>query len=354
MSAPTPPHARGASSNGAGVSRRSVVRQVAHLGLGAGIAAVLAGCGVRLDLPQPAPPVPTRRRAPDEALLVAVAADLRGLVDAERAMVRAGSGGSRGSGGSGGSVIPSLLRLHERQLTVVTGRLTNAGVPTAEITASAKTAVGPTATGSTTPTGSSGTPSAVTPANTAAATPRTTAQLAARLDDLQPGDYDALASAGAPTRVLLTSAYAARLAGSVRLGRDLPLSATPSPARERIVERTRPLVYALEVVAAQSQGGQRERALDSVSRLRALEVEAAAASTSAPTGWALPFPVTTPDAARRLAVHSLGSAIAAIEDVVGAAHTGATLADVARWSARVQAVAVPWSLPLVPFPGSDA
>lgn len=348
MSTPTPPHARGASSNGAGVSRRSVVRQVAHLGLGAGIAAVLAGCGVRLDLPQPAPPVPTRRRAPDEALLVAVAADLRGLVDAERAMVRAGSGGS------GGPVIPALLRLHERQLTVVTGRLTNAGVPTAEITASAKTTVGPTATGSTTPTGSSGTPSAVTPANTAAATPRTTAQLAARLDDLQPGDYDALASAGAPTRVLLTSAYAARLAGAVRLGRDLPLSATPSPARERIVERTRPLVYALEVVAAQSQGGQRERALDSVSRLRALEVEAAAASTSAPTGWALPFPVTTPDAARRLAVHSLGSAIAAIEDVVGAAPTGATLADVARWSARVQAVAVPWSLPLVPFPGSDA
>ena len=58
-------------------------RRLFVLGGGAAALALLVDRGVRVDLPQPPPPVPTRRPAPDEDLLLSAVADLTHLVDAE-------------------------------------------------------------------------------------------------------------------------------------------------------------------------------------------------------------------------------------------------------------------------------
>ncbi|MEO7754456.1 MAG: hypothetical protein ABIS35_13685 [Terracoccus sp.] len=301
------------------VSRRGVV---AAATLGA--VTVLAGCGLRLDLPPDPAPTPTRRPAPDERYLLSVIADLRDLVVSERRLV---------ASGAAGTVVPTLLPLHERQVAVLVGRLTNDGVPTTAIPTSVPTA-GPTGAGAATP-----------------------AQLATRLAALTPADWTDLAAASAATRELVAAAYGTRLAGAELLGRAVAVPATPSPAGPALVDRTAPLVYAFEVVAAQSTGKTRERALVTLSELRRLleDVSSVAGATpDLPGGWALPFPVTTPEGAARLATRTLSTAVAAATDAAGQSPTGATLEDVARWSARVQSLATTWGVPLVAFPGTTA
>ncbi len=307
------------------VSRRRFVLVVA---LGAGSA--LAGCGVRLDLtPEPAP-TPTRRPAPDEPYLLAVIADLRDVIASERRLV---------DEGRAGKVATALVPLHERQLAVLVGRLTNDGVPTSVITA------GPTG-GGTTPPG---------PGTEAATTP---AQLASRLADLSAADWADLAAASAATRDLVAAAYGMRLAGAALLGGPVPVPDTPSPRRAALVARTAPLVYAFEVVAAQTTGQERDRALGTLSALRRLLVDVTRPQGGGPDlpdvpgGWALPFPVTTPEDAGRLATQTLSAAVDAATDVVGPAPTGPTLEDVGRWSARVQSLATAWGVPLLAFPGT--
>lgn len=343
-----------------GVARRTVLRSLGCCGLATMVAWPLAGCGLRLDVAPPTAPAPTRRRAPDEALLIAVVRDLTEIVAAERALV---------SSGAGGRVIPTLLRLHDAQRRTLIGRLTNDGVPTTEITAvgGARPSGMPStsvARAGARPGGAPGAaPGAVSDAVPGAASgagarpgspPRTTSQLADRLDSFTDADWAAVAGATAATRGVLTAAYAARLAGAVRLGRPVPVTVTPSPVREALLARTRPLVYAFEVVAAQTSAGQRRRALATLARLRLLEKELAAKSTSTslPAGWALPFPVTTPDAAQRLATHVLSAAVSATVAVTGPSPTARTLEDAARWSARVQAAGVDWGLALTAFPGA--
>ncbi|MEP7333449.1 MAG: hypothetical protein ABI692_15325 [Terracoccus sp.] len=324
MSAPPPPALgddhRGPSVNG--VPRRSLLRLAARgvvaAGLAGSAAGSISGCGLRLDLPEPPPPAPTRRPAPDEALLVSVIAQLSQIVTAEKAIAA-----DRAVGGA--TTVSTLLRLHREQATVLTGRLTNDGVPMKLITA----------------------PSPSRPA------PRSTTELAARLDSLGPSDWAGLAVATTPTRELLISAYSLRLAGAVLLGRTVGVPAPPSPAREALLARTRPLVYAFEVVAAQSSGGQRRRAVATLKSLQNLEEEVAAGSNTAPTGWSLPFPVTTANAASRLATQVMSAAVASLVAVAGSNPTAASLRDSATWSARVQSLAVDWTVPLTAFPGTD-
>ncbi len=174
------------------VSRRGVV---AAATLGA--VTVLAGCGLRLDLPPDPAPTPTRRPAPDERYLLSVIADLRDLIGSERRLV---------ASGAAGTVVPTLLPLHERQVTVLVGRLTNDGVPTTAIPTAGPTGAG------------------------AATTP---AQLATRLAALTAADWTELAAASAGTRELVAAAYGTRLAGAELLGRAVAVPATPSPARTR-------------------------------------------------------------------------------------------------------------------------
>ncbi len=325
MSAPPPP-ALGSDHRAPpvdGVPRRSLLklaaRGVVAASLAVSVTGSLSGCGLRLDLPEPAPPVPTRRPAPDEALLVSVIADLSQIVTAEKAIA------ADLSRGPAATTVSTLLRLHREQVVVLTGRLTNDGVPTKMITA----------------------PSPSRPA------PRSTTELAARLDSLGGADWAALAGATPSTRALLTSAYSLRLGGADLLGRAVAIPTPASPVREALLARTRPLVYAFEVVAAQSAKSQRSRAVATLKRLTSLEEAVAAGSTTAPTGWSLPFPVTTAGAASRLATQVMSAAVASLVDVAGPSPTAASLRDSATWSARVQSLAVDWSVPLTPFPGTD-
>lgn len=320
MNAPSP------SVAVADVSRRSALQYAVRGVVAAGLALTAGGCGLRLDLPQPEPPVPTRRRAADESLLVSVIRDLNQVVAAEKMLVTGGTGsaGPRVSGNAKADVA-TLLTLHSKQVEVLTGRLTNVGVPLAEITAQPAPPL----------------------------KPLSVPALATDLTSFDADRWEALVTATVTGRELLLSVYSVRLAGAVLLGRAVPMPKGASPAREGIVARTRPLAYAFEVVAAQSTGGQRQQAVSTLRRLQTLESEVVAGSTSSPTGWALPFAVTTPSAARRLATHVLSAAANSLVEVVGAAPTAASLQDAATWSARVQALGTDWSLPLTPFPATD-
>lgn len=318
-------------------------RRLFVVGGGAAALALLVDRGLRLDLPPPPPPVPTRRPAPDEALLLSAVAALTRLVAAETEVL---------SGPGAGATVRRLRAVNREQLRVLRGRLTNAGVPTTVIDAAAARPAPPTASTDT----STGTPapgSSPTSALPAADDPvRTREDLAARLDALGPSEWTALASASATTRDLLAAAYAQRLAGAVLLGRDVPVLDSPSPVRPDIVARTQPLVYAFEVVAAQSTGEQRRSAVSTLAVLSRLEVAVSGTTSTTPAGWALPFPVTSAADARRLATVTLASAVGAGPELAGANPSPASLEDVARWSANVQALAVDWELSLTAFPGA--
>ena len=323
-------------------------RRLFLVGGAAAALALLADGGLRVDLPQPAPPPPTRRKAPDEDLLLDVVGDLQVLVDGETAVL-AGSGAS--------ATVRRLRTVQREQLRVLRGRLTNAGVPTAVIADAIATArAGSPASGSK-PTSATGTP---TPASTTTATAtrstspriRTKAQLAAALDSLEAADWERVARATPPTRELVAAAYGVRLAGAVLLGRDVDFGA-PSPARSAIVARTQPLVYAFEVAAAQSRGDTQSRAADTLAELGRLGVSLSSPTGSEPSGWALPFPVTTPAEARRLATDVMQTAVHAATDAAGPSPTGASLEDVGRWSGHVQALATRWGVPLTAFPGAS-
>ncbi|AXG13724.1 DUF4439 domain-containing protein [Intrasporangium calvum] len=298
-------------------------RRLLLIGGGAAVLAVLVDRGLRLDLPQPPPPVPTRRPAADEALLVAVVRDLDELL---RTWPRA----------SRPTALKGIRGLVQQQRRVLAGRLTNDGVPTDEITA-------PPTIPPTTPT------PPTTSADTAPVQHLTVARLAQLLASLPAGHLKATTSATDGARELLTAAYGGLLTGAGLLGEDvLPASGT-SPVRSQLAERTSPLVYAFEVVAAQSSGGQRRRALTALDRLRALERAVGRAEAS--SGWSLPFAVTDDKSADRLADLVLGRAIGALGDVLPAVPTPEAVDDVARWLAVVQLAAVDWGRDLVAFPG---
>lgn len=300
-----------------GEGRGTPSRRLVLLG-GAGSIALLAGCGLRLDLPQPPPPVPTRRPAADESLLLAVLTDLAGLVTA--------AGQALAADDTDASTLRTVRSVLRSQLTVVRGRLTNAGVPTRTVDAAARAVPG-----------------------TAAV--RSASALASRLDAVGAAQWQSVAAASADTRRLLTTAYAARLASGVLLGGDVALSA-PSPARPAVVARTQPLVYAFEVVAAQSSGRQRRTAETTLESLTRLEAAVSGPGTNLPAGWSLPFPVTSSADASKLATHTLSAAVETTASLAGTSPTAAALEDVARWSAHVQALATRWDLPLTAFPGA--
>jgi hypothetical protein len=327
-------------------------RRLLVLGGASGVLIALSGCGLRLDLPQPPPPVPTRKPAPDERFLLSVIKDLRSLVRAA---------GTLEPRGEARRLVRETVAVQRRQIAVLTGRLTNAGVPTAEITAATAptpAARASTATSAATPSRTPNATSNATSSASAGAAPeaaavRSVADLAAVLASIAPDRWRALAATTPGTRDLVLSAWSSRLASAVLLGASVNPTAKPSAARPRIIEQTSPLVYGFEVAAAQSTGQRRARAIATLDALRRLDLAVAGAATSTPGGWALPFPVTTPAEAQRLATHLLGTAVDAIFDVGGPKPDGPALDDTARWSGRVQSLAVDWGMPVAPFPGTS-
>lgn len=327
---------------------RHTPRRVVLTGLGAAALALLVDRGLRLDLPQPPPPVPTRRPAPDESILLPAVADLREVVDATSSLVAARPNDA---------LAARLEKLFAEQLRVLTGRLTNAGVPSEVIDAATPRPAAPATATTTGSPATTGTPSPTSSATgrppTSPRPPRTRAELARRLDRITAADWAAAAGATTRTRELLSAAYGMRLASARLLGREVPLADTATPARPAMAAQTLPLVYAFEVVAAQSADSVRERALGTLDDLHVLAREVSGPDTADPGGWALPHPVTTPAEARRLATEVMRSAVASQVDVAGAKPTATVLEDVARWSAAVQSLATDWSVPLTAFPGTE-
>ncbi|HET8594204.1 MAG TPA: hypothetical protein VFM07_03085 [Intrasporangium sp.] len=305
---------------GATVSRRAVV---AGLFASAGL---LAGCGLRLDLPQPAPPTPTRQQVPDETLLVGFVRDLRDVVAVGEQLPKADQSREQ---------VKEALRVLRDQASVLTGRLTNEGVPMAAIDGGPPTSAAGSAT--------SGPPSGLTRFRSALA--------------LLPSDrWQSLATASPTSRPVLLSATSARLAAAVRLGASVPIpQAGPQAVHKALVERTAPLVYGFEVVAAQSDGAARKTALATLDALRLLlaEVGPVVPGPALPGGWQLPYAVTRPEAAARLAHDVLVRAIDGTTTILPVSPPAPALAEVAAWSARVQALGAAHGIPLMAFPGTS-
>lgn len=223
------------------------------------------------------------------------------------------------------------------QDTVLTGRLTNQGVPTTEI------GPAPTVT-------ASGAPSTARPTGG-----QSLSGFATALVELPAGRWDTLASSSLVNRDVLLSATSARLASALRLDRSVPVPPAEQGLHARLVEHTAPLVYGFEIVAAQSVGRARGTALHTVTQLERLleELIDGLPGSALPGGWSLPYPVTTPQAAARLATDLLTRAIAATTTLAAARSSARDLAAVGAWSARVQALGPPHGIRLAAFPGTS-
>ena len=307
-----------------GISRR---RALLGLTSAAGLLLV-GGCGVRLDLPQPPPPVPTRRKAADEDLVIATIRSLEQLVAAEAAVIERGTGTATAR---------ALHDVHSEQLRILTGRLTNEGVPT--------TLIEP-------PGGAQSTTAAPTATDETAAEEGTNAWLAQLLADIPEETWPAVAAATPANRTLLLAVHSSRLAGATLLGGDVEPRAESSSLRGELVDRTSALVYGLEVATAQTTGADRDRLQDALDRASTLAVALGTAGDAVPpSGWALPFPVTTPEDAARLAKRIVTSSVTALASLAPEVSDGPAASDLALWSGGVQALAHSWGVRLAPFPG---
>jgi hypothetical protein len=175
---------------------------------------------------------------------------------------------------------------------------------------------------------------------------------------VQPGALTALAGASAAHLPLL-SAITVQRAGAVGLlGGSVhwPSSpVAPAGAAVPLLRSARATVYGFEVVAAQSAGAARVRAVGVLSTLRARTEqlqELGGGDVPSPLGYDLPFAVTTPSAAARLArallpelLLSLGSAYAA------GARDRPGLTGLLRWATQTQTQALAWGMAPTAFPG---
>jgi hypothetical protein len=161
-------------------------------------------------------------------------------------------------------------------------------------------------------------------------------------------------------RVALFGSMTAQRAAAVRLlGGRLPAGTLTAPTGEvaaALLEATRSAVYGFEVVVTQTDVSHREAAEQTLGTLRTrsseLQLLAGPAAPPIPLGYALPFPVSTPAAAIRLATHLMTALRASIAcqlpavtgDAEGLAGTVQLLTDVCVH-------AVTWRVPLTAFPG---
>lgn len=331
-------------------SRRRVLALGLQLGGTAVVAVSLAGCGIRLEDDAPrVPGLPARRPAPGEAFLLTLRRHSTDLAVQARAL-----------GGSAKTVPARLAVLHARQAVVLEAELVRLGVPRTVLDAPVATATPGSTKGPTT--GSTGTPTASSGSGTTPpAGPRGPAALAAsEAADLGPTAVAALAGVGPDTIALAGSLLAQRAAAATLLGEPAtwpdPSWSEPSLAASYL-EGTRAAAYAFEVVAAQSpKGAQRTLAVSTLAALQARESEqevlAGASATPPALGYPLPFAVTTPTAARTLAVKVLTDLRAAVARELGS--TGGDvgpLGAVVQWLAETEVLASRWGVALAPFPG---
>jgi hypothetical protein len=318
---------------GSPLSRRRMLR-LASVGT---VVAVLAsaGCDIRLEDDAPNLPLLHRKSVPDEALLVEVT----------RATGILGQLAGRVPDPS--ATVARLAGAHQTQSTVLRGRLVAAGVPQHVIDEPSATATS-TSTATPTSTAAVSAPPRATVADLTAAEAAAVAALLPRL-----------ATVTAPNRPVLVSVAAACVAAVEELGATVTWPAVdplPPAVATALLDDTRAAGYAMQVVAAQTSGAQRDQALATHTALGTREAQllaaAGAGAPPAPLGYALPFPVTgAPDAAR-LATQVLTTLVAGSLAPLSALPEGSTavvpLVDLLAGAVRMGSA---WGVAATPFPG---
>ena len=341
--------------------RRTVL---AALGLAA-VAVPLSACGIRLEDDAPRVPlIPTREPIRGEGLLLGLwlgATDL-----AEKAAEL---------GGAAKALPARLATLHEEQADVLRSLLRSLGVPDRVVAEAEKLhrvqATAPTTTGLPAPTSSSSSPAGTSPASTATSAPAATPSGASSAPSpaslgaveaatLSADSFAELGRLGRDTVGMPAAALAQRAAAATLLG-EPPVWPTPrslvAPALAAdALEATRAAVYGMEVVAAQSRGGQRRLATATLAtlRVRAAAQEGPAGDSAPPAslGYPLPFAVTTSGAARRLGVHVLdGLRARQAAATARAAGDVTSLVACIQWLAEAEVLCQRWGLEPQPFPG---
>ena len=326
-------------------------REVGGLAIGALAAMSLSACGIRLEDDAPrVPGIPERKPIPGEAFLLAL---WRHTGDLERR--------ASGLGGPVTGLPARLAALHRQQGQVLRAELGRLGIPESVL---AETERAPaSATGRPSSSGNPSFTTAPTDGPTGSATAATAgpeALAAEEASDLGPTAIASLTQVDGSVVPLIGSVLAQRSAAATLLGKP---AAWPEPAwsvpslAATYLETTRSAVYGFEVVAAQSpSGAQHTLAASTLASLRARaarqETWAGEAAGPPDLAYPLPFAVTTPAAARRLAVTLLTQLRAAVARELGTAgqDTGA-LGMLVRWLADTEVLASRWGVALAPFPG---
>ena len=294
---------------------------------------VTAGCDIRLEDDAPALPLLQRKSVPDEAVLIAAARRTTAL------------GQLAGRVPDPSASVSQLGALHRTQAEVLRARLVSAGVPNHVIDDP-----GPAGSSSPAPTATAAVsaPPGATAADLGGAEAAATAAL-----------LPALASVTLANRAILVSVTTACATAADQLGAAVAwptVDPLPPTAAVALLDDTRAAAYALVVVAAQSSGDQRARALTTHTQLSAREAElvtlAGAAAPPAPLGYALPFPVADGDAAMRLATQVLTTLVAGGLGPLGSLPVGSlAVVPLVRLLVGAAAIARPWGVGPVPFPG---
>lgn len=339
-------------------------RAALALGVGALAATTLAACGIRLEDDAPhVPLIPTRKPIAGESFLVGLWHECDELAQAAAALA-----------GAAGALPVRLARLHREQSQVLRAELRRLGVPEKVLEAPPASATAPAGAGtpasssSTAPTGgpeaTAGVGSAGTgsPATSGTGAPTGGPQGLAAMEAAALGGpaFDSLAHAVSPAVPVFGAALAQRGAAASLLGTEVawPEPAWDSPAlAASFLDSTRAAVYGFQVVAAQSPTGAQGRLARSTlaalaARAVAQESLAAASAGPPPLAYPLPYPVTTPAAARRLAVHLLTELRSALARQLGSVGAGAgPLGSLVQWLAETEVLASRWGIALEAFPG---
>lgn len=313
----------------------------------------LSACGIRLEDDAPRVPlIPTRDPVPGEVFLLGLWLGSHDLATQASAL-----------GGAAAALPGRLASLHRTQADVLRTLLRAEGVPdrVVEDARVHHTAISSTPSStSTAATSPSATPRSSEPAGAPGAPARSTLATA-EASALSAESFTALAALRTRAVATPAAALAQRATAATLLGRA-PTWPTQEPIATDLaataLETTRAAVYGFEVVAAQSAGSQRRLASTTLVTLRArvarLEEPAGEAATPPALGYPLPFAVTTPSAARRLALHVLDGLRAGRAAAAGQAAGDATaIAASVQWLAEAERLCHQWGLPLQPFPGLE-
>ena len=320
---------------------RAWSRRNALLALGLATTAGLTGCGVHFEDRTPSLPFePEPRPVPDERALQDALVAVTGLEQAAAVVA--------------GPLPARLVVIHRQQRAVLTQVLLRSGAtprPTATMT--------PTATATGTPTASSSSRTATAPAPAPAARMTTGALAAAENEGMSTPSLITLAGVSGPHVALLASLAALRGAAGTLLGAapSWPEPTAPTDrSAARLLEAARAAAYGFEVVMARADPGQQALARTSLAAVQdqaaTLRDLAGSVAGPPPLGYRLPFPVTGPASARRLARHLLDGLQGTLAtELRGAAGHEEPLTALVRWSAQTAVLATRWGAPLPAFPG---